>query len=424
MRLRLFIALLTSFVSLYAQAMSGANCYTSLDNPQEIQGDNINERLPLASTSKLITSYWAIKEKGIDYRFATVFYFTQVGRDLYDLHIQGSRDPFFGAERAHYTISELNKRGIKHIRNLTFDENFKFYWSVDDPKRNNSVAEGFYVPQDPVPRKVMLQLRAFSTLLKGYKETYYKAAKIGVKMVKKPVFTIQDIEFQSDEDFKKTQNPADHIYVVNSTPLSSLLKEMNRNSNNYAANQIFEHMESEEKFSQFIEKDMNLDMHSVVMFNGSGDRYDLSDGAHYNEATCSAMLKILINLHKTLLDQHSSFSKIATVIGTNSGTPTSLYTNDKTYDSVVAKTGTVNPAVTLAGVASTKKGLIFFMFNEKTNGTARSWNNARYIIRKKLTQLMSQFNGGVRMKAKSFSFVSFDNLSFSDLVDSSGEILQ
>jgi D-alanyl-D-alanine carboxypeptidase len=405
-------------------AQEGYSCFVPLNDPTNIQGDNIDMKLPIASTSKVITSFWAVKEKGVNYRFPTVFYTSKVGNDLYDLHIQGSRDPLFGVERMHYVISELNKKGITKIRNLTFDENFKFFWSIDDPKLNKSLAEGFYLPRDPVPDKVKAQLKAFP-LLNTYADTYQKGLAAGIKMVPNPVFTVQSIDYESIADFKADPVENEVIYTAFSAPLANLLKEMNRNSNNHAANQIFEHMKAEEgKFSTFLEKSLDLDDKSITMLNGSGDRYETANGPTYNEASCTGMLKVLMALHQTLLDQKSSLTKIATVIGSNQGTPTSLYTNDKTYDTVVAKTGTVNPAVTLAGMASTKKGLVFFMFNMKTKGTNASWNAGRAAIRKKLTDLMTSFGGGVRLNAKAFTFLSFDNQSFSDMIPAEGDDLK
>ncbi len=415
MRTMLLVTVVALLFAQFALGQVSSTCYVPLNDPQNIKGENIDVRLPIASVSKLITSYWATKEKSLNYRFQTVFHVNKVEGDLYDLHIQGSRDPYFGAERMHYAISELNKRGITKIRLLTFDQNFKFYWSIDDKEDNKSLAGGFYIARDPIPEKVKSQLRAFSKLTEGYPETFDRAAQHGIKMFENPVFSVQEYDYVDAQFVKFDPRKISHTFMVYSTPLVSLLKEMNRNSNNHAANQIFEHMEASGKFSHFITKSLGLDMKSVVMLNGSGDRVDMADGPRYNEATCSAMLKILMDYHKTLLEQKSSLSRIATVIGTNDGTATTLYNNDKTFDSVIAKTGTVNPSVTLGGMASTEKGLVFFMFNMKTNGTGKSWQAGRAEIKNNLNRLMDNFNGGVRVKARSFSFISFDNKSFSEL---------
>lgn len=424
MRSQLLSAAAVLFFAQFGFAANvSSSCYVPLNDPKNIKGENIDVRLPIASVSKLITSYWAAQAKTLQYRFQTVFYMNEVGQNLYDLHIQGSRDPYFGAERLHYAISELNKRGITKVRNLTFDQNFKFFWSIDDKVDNKSLASGFFLARDPVPDKVLSQLKAFSKLTQGYQETFDRAAKNGIKMVEKADFTVQSFSYLSTEEFKYDSSKMSKTFVVHSTPLENLLKEMNRNSNNHAANQIFEHLEAEGKFSQFVLKNLGLDTNSVIMLNGSGDRVDTAQGARYNEATCSAMLKILMGFHLNLVSQKSSLDKVATVIGTNDGTATALYNNDKTFDSVIAKTGTVNPSVTLGGMASTEKGLVFFMFNMKTNGTGKSWRDGRAEIKKKLNQLVDAFDGGVRLKARSFSFISFDDKSFSDLIiPSTGEL--
>lgn len=428
MKLRSLVASATLFISSLSlgQVTVGSSCYVPLNNPDEIKGENIDQRLPIASVSKLITSYWAIKKLGLNFRFPTVLHTSPTGDGAYDIHIQGSRDPYFGAERLHFAISELNKRGITKIRNLTFDESFKFFWSIDDREDNRNLAVGFYLPQDPVPDKVRSQLKAFPSLLAGYQETFDRAASSGVKLIEKPQFTVESIEFSSKQNFESKVSTLKTIqsFVVYSPPLSTLLKEMNRNSNNHAANQIFEYLESDSKFSQFIKNELKLEMKDVVMLNGSGDRVDTAEGPRYNESSCSAMLKILMDMHKTLAEEKTSLARVATVIGSNQGNATSLYSNDKTFDSVIAKTGTVNPAVTLGGVASTQKGLVFFMFNMKTQGTAQTWNQGRSMIRRKLIELMDQFDGRLPVNAKSFAFVSFDKKSFSDLNEVKQESLK
>jgi D-alanyl-D-alanine carboxypeptidase/D-alanyl-D-alanine-endopeptidase (penicillin-binding protein 4) len=428
MKLGLSLLGLSLLVSLgsHAEASDGASCYVPLSSPEKIKGENISERLPIASVSKLITSYWAIKRLGLDYRFPTQVYVARVSDSLYDLHLEGSRDPYLGAERIHHLISELNKKGITRIRNLTFDESFKFYWSIDDSELNKNLASGFYGPQDPVPEKVRSQLKAYPSLLAGYKKTYQRASASGTRLVESPEFTVQSIEFKPRSEFQQNLSLVRDFqrYAIYSQPLGTLLKEMNRNSNNHAANQIFESLSKESRFSRFAQEQLNLDMKSVVMLNGSGDRVDTNEGAKYNEASCSAMLQILIDLHKTLEEKNSSLARIATVIGSNQGTASALYNNDKTFDSVVAKTGTVNPVVTLGGVASTQKGLVFFMFIMKAKGTGQSWNQGRAEIRKRLVALMDEFDGKVPLHAKSFSFISFDRQSFAEVLTSQKENLK
>lgn len=404
---------LASLVIFTAQAKAAklsSSCYAPLNAPDQIKGENVEKRIPIASVSKLVTSYWAVKAKGTSYRFQTVIYVTQVSGDVYDIHVQGSRDPYFGAEQLHYTISELNKRGIKKVRNLSYDQNFKFYWFLDDTESNKHIAVGFYLNSDPSPLLVQKQLRAFKSLTQGYEETRNKARQRGIKMVDKIEFSVESFQPISVPDFKPAGNTKS--YVVNSVKLTNLLKEMNRNSNNHAANQIFEHLGSDKTFGNFIDNKLSLKSKDIVMLNGSGDRVDTPNGPLYNSASCEAMLKILVDLHKTMKEQGGTIADVATVVGTNPGSATQLYKNGTTYGAVAAKTGTVNPAVTLGGLISTKKGQYVFMFNVAPKG---SFGGGRAIIRNKLTQLINDLGGPVNLKASPFSFISFDDRSFSEL---------
>src|SRR5687768_10134846 len=76
----------------------------AINETPTIQGKNISKAMPIASVSKLVTSYWAIKTLGPDYRFITILHIKKVGEDLYDIHLEGSRDPYFGKESLHYLI--------------------------------------------------------------------------------------------------------------------------------------------------------------------------------------------------------------------------------------------------------------------------------------------------------------------------------
>ncbi len=393
-------------------AQMSSYCYAPLSDLSKIEGKNIEKRMPIASVSKMVTAYWAVKDRGAQYRFQTLMYITPVGEDIYDLHMQGSRDPYFGAEQLHHVISNLNEKGIKKIRKFTYDENFKFVWFIDDEESNTRLAYGFYDNYDPRPNRVYQELQKYNSFLQGYDETRDKAQKRNIKLLENIEFTVETFEYLPAKEFVA---PSQHtkIFSVNSVPLQTLLKEMNRNSNNHAANQIFEHMGSASKFSSFIENALGLKSQDIVMLNGSGDRVNTAQGPRYNESSCLGMLKILADLHTTLSEQNSSLSQIATVIGTDPGSATNLYSNDTLFDGVIAKTGTVNPAVTLAGLISTQNGPYLFMYNVDPQ---RAFSHGRQIIRQELSELMRDLGGKVRLKGRGFTFVSFDNKSFSEVI--------
>ena len=131
---RFFAAALIGRTGFTAQASSLAAFCTLKDgdgpDTAKIEQFNADKRLPIASVSKVMTGWYIVASKGANYRIPTSFHVTPVENDLYDIHIQGARDPYFGHESLQFAISELNKLGIKKVRRLSFDENFKFFWSV------------------------------------------------------------------------------------------------------------------------------------------------------------------------------------------------------------------------------------------------------------------------------------------------------
>jgi hypothetical protein len=78
---------------------------------------------------------------------------------------------------------------------------------------------------------------------------------------------------------------------------------------------------------------------------------------------------------------------------------------------MVAKTGTVDPAVALAGMISTDKGDIYFGILYQTNGPG-DWNRGRDAIRNQVVALMAKFGGKDRINGyHSAGFLPFDSSS-------------
>ncbi len=75
---------------------------------------------------------------------------------------------------------------------------------------------------------------------------------------------------------------------------------------------------------------------------------------------------------------------------------------------MAAKTGTVGPAVTLAGMIQTKKGTVLFMYNIATRATERDWAVARRQIAANLAVLAKKYNGGLSLEGHAVKFVAFD----------------
>lgn len=403
---RLFLSAATvASIAPTAQAARLASACTLMDDPNAIvEGMNIDKRLPIASVSKMATTWLGVTSGGLDYRFPTSFHVSPTDKqDEYDIHIEGSRDPYLGREFLQVAISELNKRGIKRIRTLTFDENFKFFISVT----SESVAAAHYVNESPLPSTVLAQLKSMSSILKGWKDTASTARDRGVSMVGKPEFEVHEIAFEPTTVHVDPMNT--RVYLMKSSPLETLVKEMNRNSNNHAANQIFEHFGGASAFAREVSDKLGLSVNDIRFLNGSGDRVDTASGAQYNEASCSAMVHVIRSLRQTLRSQGKDLQNVMAVAGRDlSSTTSRLYTNDQTRGALLAKTGTINPDITLAGLAHTKKGDLYFMYNVQIDASRRDTRSARALIRDKVTEMIRQHQGGDPISYKHIEFMNFD----------------
>jgi D-alanyl-D-alanine carboxypeptidase len=412
--------LLSSFLLLSGLTASAARlasfCSTvEGDLAQKIEGVHVDELLPIASVSKLITTHWALSTLNPEHRFTTKIYITPVTGltnkiKLVDIHFEGSRDPFFGKESIHYLVSELNKKGIYNVRNVTFDDNFKFFWNVSGGpvvhNRKQKVEIGMYKPNDPSPKEVTAELRFYrNNWATGYDATRNYLKKFDVELLPKARLAVNKVEYLPASQYAPAPNT--EIRTISSSPLMMLLREMNRNSNNHAANQIFESLGGAEKYKEFAAK-MNLNEKDIVLVNGHGNRATTPEGWTYNKATCSAVVKIAASLSRLLQTMGKDLDDVLPVPAMDKNSTVAGY-KDKSYsESVAAKTGTVGPAVTLAGLMKTRIGRVFFMYNIATKATEADWARARRQIAVRLVTLAKQSNGGMPFDDHDVKFVSFD----------------
>lgn len=353
-------------VSSYAGKMQ-SYCYMG-ENDKEVFGVNADKKLPLASVSKVLTTFSVLSAMGAHTKLYTQFYVSAVAKNLYDVHIKGSRDPYFARASMHTLISRLNEMGVTQIRNLTFDENFKYLYDTNKP---NSGGRGFNY--DPVTGKspidapsadfVQRLLMNKKQVMLDYEKSRKEAATGGVELVAKPVFAPQKIQqvrstYQPPESAKKG-------YVA-SMELIDIIKYMNWNSNNHVANSLFILAGGKEKVEKLFQEKLKLGPEDVSFVNGSGQNGDLTgNGRAYTSATCKAMVKVQKALKMNLEAQKLRYEDAIAVTGGDIGSTidAAVYKKFLAPKTVVAKTGTVGVAITLSGMAHTKKGNFFFMYN-------------------------------------------------------------
>lgn len=399
-----------------AQAASlRASCHLEDNANDRIEGVNVDDRYPIASVSKIMTAYWAVAKMGPQGRFPTRVSIRVVTNELADVHLTGSRDPYIGKWTLQYMVSELNRLGVTKIRNLTYDENFKFL--IDT---TGDVAHANFDNHEPGPDRVGSNLKkAFENIAGGYDGLKSRVSKLRkMSMPASIKMKVESISFLSKEDFNPSQY--DSAFTYRSTVLLDILKEMNRNSNNYAANNIFEHLGGPEKFREFVKERLNLGTDSLRFVNGSGDSKTTESGKIYNEGTCRSVIKILQALRAELKKTGHGLHHVLAVAGRNAaGTKSTvdMYKNEETNGALIAKTGTVNPAITLAGMMVTEEGNLYFGYIYKTNGSGGDWRNARQKIKVAVTAMLKEHGGGDPISSVPEAFLAFDEGSKLTAVD-------
>ena len=403
-----------------------SGCY--LDENSEIAsfhllGKTTDAAYPIASVSKVFTTLMAatkfnlrtvINGKPIRAPFVTEFYVRSIttarGKLGYHLHIKGSGDPYFNRYKMHRAISILNQMQISEIELLTFDENVKFL-SETDTKQGFYVTVGYNKEGKPIhelitpltlkaemdfpeTKLVKYQYQESWRILKDYNSSFKMARGLKIPMVIDPKFTVRKAEFVPAANF--IPDASAKVFNVESQSMATMLKMMNWNSNNYAANRIYTESGGEAAFKDIFYTKIQIDTKELSFINGSGQNHDLAgDGPRiYNQATCSAVLRTLRNLNRRVTGQGLKLTDVMSVVGIDEGSTVGglVYSNDLTKGKIVAKTGTVGTNITLAGAINTKSGYRYFMFNvgHKIPGATIPEYTARKLISEQLNALVKQ----------------------------------
>ncbi|OFZ28377.1 MAG: hypothetical protein A2622_04560 [Bdellovibrionales bacterium RIFCSPHIGHO2_01_FULL_40_29] len=383
-------------VSLVSQAGKlQSYCFMDEDSKKVI-GHNIDEKLPLASVSKVLTSLAILSTLGARTKLYTQFFVTTVGKDLYDVHIKGSRDPYFSRASMHTLISLLNEMGVTKIRTLTFDENFKYLHNTNQVNlagrgRSYNPVTGKAAVDAPNGDFVRLLLLNKREILRDYEKSRKEAAESNVQLVARAVYNPQKIE-----QVRSTYQPpaTSKKGFVSSMELIDIIKHMNWNSNNHVANSLFMIAGGKQQIENLYYNKFKFNPTEITFENGSGQNADLTGrGRLYTEGSCAAMVKVVAKLKKILEMQKLKLEDVLAVNGGDIGSTIDASVYKRTFNvevdrnskeqvvtrarnqkttvakvslpakTVVAKTGTVGVAITLAGMLSTATANQFFMVN-------------------------------------------------------------
>ncbi|HPI41373.1 MAG TPA: D-alanyl-D-alanine carboxypeptidase [Pseudobdellovibrionaceae bacterium] len=383
---------------------------------------NENIKLPLASVSKLFTTYWAIKSYDLNYQFLTKIYIVKTKEGLTKVHLRGGKDPFFGRQMVYFLVSELNKRGIQNIDELTFDENFILYWDVTSFDLGIQSARAFIPTFEQIELTLQKSISNNQINPQLYAEARSFVSKyFNIELVDRPRLFVKSIRLKTTRNFFKENRKflsskltlnnfdiwlnSDKGFQLSSVPLQQYLKEMNLWSHNYVAEMLFIGLSNENlntldfnvakrrssyELEQFLKSHSNFNSQDFEFYNGSGDSEFLNGLKKYNLGTCRGVLRVLEFLNLELNRNNLNLENILGVSGveksedgSNRGTLGKRY--EDLPNTLIGKTGTVNPAINLAGVLATQKGLKFFSVFMGTESKL-DWTPARDKIKNQVEE--------------------------------------
>lgn len=402
-------------------AATPGHAYCELKQGREgVTGYQSQELVPLASVSKVITSYWATSVRGLDSTFETRLHVRAVTEDIFDVHLEGSRDPFMGRSSLHFLMSELNRMGVKKIRLLSFDENFRAFLGVQESAHTEIGVDGLISVQETADnlRGLLNRNRWSETSVKAYALTRSRAQAQGVGMSADVSLSVDDVQM-----IPKSKYPSDDentaVISFRSSPLARYLKEMNIYSNNYIADALWTILGGGGAFQKFYQRQLNIGPDKIRFYTGSGLPAKGAQGQRLdNLSTCETVLQILNAFEKDLASVNLDLSQVMLVGGVDGGTLGAAYQQESLSNAVVAKTGTLNQAKTLAGYVSTQEGKVFFGAFFRVSGATQSaaaTEQRDYLVKKLIRE-----NGGKKslgMSAK--AFLPFDKNSYFKAVASS-----
>lgn len=390
------LTLLSATASAGAEDRLKASCI--MTPAGEIEGTNKDQLVEIASVSKVLTAHWVVKKLGAHKRFVTKVQVTPSGEDAVDIHISGGMDPLFSKNKLQLMVSELNKLGFEKVNRLTFDENFRYAESIREGANVANNPAYTVLGKNGIIKALRKSVENINTGYSSFRTFIQKKA--GITMDSRLKFSVTDIDGLASKDYVAHQGT--RVFLMNSAEAHVLLKEMNRRSNNYIANIAFNAMGDANEYKTFIQKELGMDERDLMIGNGSGYPMRIDEKRFDNRATCSAVVRIIKDLRTALMAEGLRLGDVMAVAGSDStqdkaSTTTAIYKNETTDDALVAKTGTSDPVVTLAGAASTHDGVIYFGVMVK-DGTPRRAASGRAIIAKEILNLFKRFGGAEEIK--------------------------
>lgn len=285
--------------------------------------------IPAASLTKIATSLAALKTWGESHQFVTGVRTNGVienGTLKGDLIIQGAGDPFFVWEEAIGLGVTLNQLGIKHVTGrLIITGPFSMNYETDPLVAGQSLQSAL----DPASWPL------------GVEQLYFRMA----PGTPKPVVT-----FGRGVASQQSVPPSRLLIQHHSLPLVEILKQMNIYSDNDLAELIAEQLGGAKIVQSLAQAATGMPSAEIQLINGSGLGTE-------NQISPRAVSALLMALQRELQSTQLTVADLFPVSTRDGGT----LEYRQLPQGVVAKTGTLNDVIALAGVVPTQKqGLVWF----------------------------------------------------------------
>lgn len=419
-----------------------------------VTGYNENDQVRTASVTKTITTFWAVEALGPNYQYSTYIYYQPSNHEI---HIAGTRDPFFDRDRMFSLIADLNKKGVTQINRLTVDSNFWFWPDATElrylanagggggrkaPARKGAAKgkarsgkgkrHAFYLPAPPMKEKqsrmpagYSLGNQAFRHFVESEAHTDQTIAGDSTKIMNNlkiamntaswsaslkaryqraramnPVLALPaDVKMATSQIDLVPSNPLKgkpgvQVFVVKSAPIKTYLKLMNIWSINPWAEEMYFSLGDKENFVDFMQRKFGMGPDVANVNSGSGVNFH-GKFRYDSTLSCQAVVRMIRKMDWDLESVYKmDLSDVLAVPGKEGGTWVDP------SQSLVVKTGTLinpTPAKNLAGVANTTVGEVYFgIFVDRKGGS-------RYSVQSALTAMRSNFKP-VTVNPRAYSF--------------------
>lgn len=318
----------------------------------QLEGAKMESPMVIGSLTKLFTSLWAADVLASDHRFQTqieIFYESPTEARL---RIINGGDPFFDPRSLKLILYNLQNLGIQRVKEIRLSSGLSFLPFIKKWAASSAL---------PEERDFRSDLRDFFHR--------YQQRNAGTRQIYAPLdqqLGVLNIEVENIIFSDQTFPNVGRKLILYSQPIARILKEMNRFSHNFVAQSLFDHLGGTKGLQKYLERKYGASSRTLRILNGSGLPEFLDGKKVYNLASCRWLTKVLEELDGVMDAKFAAGLELVLPVageeidGEDPSTVSRFYRNSETQGVLVGKTGTVNPAVALAGQVSTAEGHIYF----------------------------------------------------------------